>query len=280
MLPPYLVVAVSAPPPPPPPPATTAYLIESRVDAEPLLAYRGFGPGNAEWQQVFNPTWVAASPATGNRSGLLVRSQNCTPPPDSTPGSCGPTCSGTGDRASWLTWAELTDDAGADAAPAIRGRVTAASAVWGPFNCQGWAPHPGGNGSLPEPECVDARGTEDPRLTFDPETSLYTLIYNAWGDHGAYVAAATTADPTTGPQGWTRYGPIFPVDAKIDGWPGKSGSIVLMPSGPHFLIWSCAKMLRITPSIGRSTVKWDANKTTLLFGVRRPPYWDTGDALI
>lgn len=180
-------------------------------------------------------------------------------------------------KASWLTWAELADDAGAGAAPMVRGRVTATSAVWGPFDCQGWAPHPGGNATVPEPECIDARGTEDPRLTFDPETSLYTLIYNAWGDHGAFVAVATTADPTTGPKGWTRYGPIFPIDTKLDGWPGKSGSIVLMASGPHYLIWSCAKKLRITPSIGRSTVRWDANKTTVLFGVRRSPYWDTGD---
>jgi len=49
-----------------------------------------------------------------------------------------------------------------------------------------------------------------------------------------------------------------------------------MESGPHFLIWSCAKKLRITPSLGRSTVQWDANKTQVLFGVRGAPYWDTG----
>ena len=64
------------------------------------------------------------------------------------------------------------------------------------------------------------------RACTDPETALYTLIYNAWGAEGAFVAAATTRDPTTGPGGWTRHGPVFPVHAKIDGWPGKSGSIV------------------------------------------------------
>ena len=136
-------------------PSPTAYIVSSRVDPEPILAYRGFGVGNADWQQVFNPTWVEPTPATRNRSGLLVRwvagacparsfptppscrktaqahslaqlrriarSQNCTPPTDAPPGSCGPTCDGTGQKnrkttgqmASWLTWAELSDDGGA-----------------------------------------------------------------------------------------------------------------------------------------------------------------------
>ena len=43
----------------------TAYIVASRVDAEPILAYRGFGVGNADWQQVFNPTWV--EPHQGHR---------------------------------------------------------------------------------------------------------------------------------------------------------------------------------------------------------------------
>ena len=145
---------------------SVAYIVSSRVDREPILAYRGFGKGNADWQQVFNPTWVAPSPATGNRSGLLVRSQNCTPPPDAKAGSCGPTCSGTGEQASWLTFAELADDGGASSTPSVSKRVTAASAVWGPFDCQGWAPHAGGNGTVPAKDCIDARGTEDPRLTY------------------------------------------------------------------------------------------------------------------
>lgn len=185
--------------------------------------------------QVFNPTWVQPTAATGNRSGLLVRSQNCTPP-HSTSG-CGPTCSGTGEHASWLTWAELTSDGGATVSPPeIVNTVTAADAVWGPFDCTGnWMPHDGfhssggggdGSGSRNGSGCVDERGTEDPRLTYDAETGLYTLIYNAWGSRGAFVAAATTRDPTTGPDGWTRHGPVFPIDERFDGWPGKSGSIV------------------------------------------------------
>jgi predicted GH43/DUF377 family glycosyl hydrolase len=226
--------------------------------------------------QVFNPTWVQPTAATGNRSGLLVRSQNCTPP--NTASGCGPTCSGNGDHASWLTWAELADDGGAAAAPKVVNHVTAGDAVWGPFDCTGnWMPHGGFDSSASGSGCVDERGTEDPRLTFDAETGLYTLIYNAWGSKGAFVAAATTKDPTTGPAGWTRHGPIFPIDDRFDGWPGKSGSIVLMPApGPHFLIWSCASALRITPSIGRSTVQWAANQTKILFTVRKHPFWDTG----
>ena len=102
-------------------------------------------------------------------------------------------------------------------------------------------------------------------------------MYNAWGSHGAFLAVATTKDPTHGPGGWIRHGPVFPEHAKLDGWPGKSGSIVSMPApGPHFLIWSCARALRITPSVGRSMVEWDGNRTEILFQVRKPPYWDTG----
>jgi hypothetical protein len=90
----------------------TAFIVTAVVDTKPILTF----PTNSAWQQVFNPTWVAPSPATGNRSGLLVRSQNCTPTkPDVLDGCVG--CSGTGQRASWLTWAELENDAGSDTLP-------------------------------------------------------------------------------------------------------------------------------------------------------------------
>ena len=88
---------------------------------------------------------------------------------------------------------------------------------------------------------------------------------------------ATTKDPTK-QAGWTRHGPIFPKDAKVDGWPGKSGSIVSMASGPHYVIWSCASALRITPSVGRSMLRWDYNKTKVLFTVRKAPFWDTASS--
>ena len=136
--------------------------------------------------------------------------------------------------------------------------------MFGPFDCQDGGP------------CDDEKGTEDPRLTYDAESGQYVLLYNAWGHSPYSLRVATTKDPTTR-AGWTRHGPIFPESAKLDGWPGKSGSIVTMPgTGPHWVIWSCAWALRITPSVGRSMLKWDYNKTRVLFTVRKAPFWDTG----
>jgi predicted GH43/DUF377 family glycosyl hydrolase len=246
--------------------AETAYIVEARVDELPILAAAPFPPANSEWAQVFNPTWVAPSPATGNKSGLLVRSQNCTDR-STAAGSCGPTCSGDGQHASWLTWAELAEDGGAASKPRVTNHVTAASAVFGPFDCE-----PGGPSKT---HCPDERGTEDPRLTYDEETGDYVLLYNAWGRPGALLSVATTKDPTR-QTGWTRHGTIFPAGAKIAGWPAKSGSIVTMPAGPHYVIWGCARALRITPSVGRSMLQWDYQKSKLLFSVRPKPYWDGG----
>lgn len=229
-----------------------AYVVTAVADPEPLLAFR---TGHTSWQQVFNPTWVAPTNATQGRAGLLVRSQNCT----LAEGKCGH-CSGTGQKASWLTWAEL-DESGP--VPKVVNFVGESEAVFGPFDCADGA------------QCLDARGTEDPRLTYDPETQTYVLLYNAWGAKGAFLAIASTRDPTKR-DGWTRHGTIFPEDAHLDGWPGKSGSIVWMPSGSHYVIWGCARELRITPSIGRSLFKWDSSKTKVLFGVRKAPLFDTG----
>ena len=75
------------------------YTVRFEVAPEPILSLR---QGNSDWAQVFNPTYVAPAPGQ-SRGGLLVRSQNCTIPA----GKCGPTCAGTGQKASWLTFAEL-----------------------------------------------------------------------------------------------------------------------------------------------------------------------------
>ena len=63
-----------------------------------------------------------------------------TPPSDAKVGSCGPTCAGTGQHASWLTWAELADDGGAESKPSIVKHVTCDNPASGPvtvasFNC-------------------------------------------------------------------------------------------------------------------------------------------------
>lgn len=233
--------------------AATSYTVEVAVVPEPLLSY---GPRNT-WRQVFNPTWVEPSPGTGQRSGLLVRSQNCTQV-----GDCGPTCSGTGQQASWLTWVELKGDMDAGSAPSVATpTVDALSAVFGPFDCEG------------DPQCPDSYGTEDPRLTYDRESQLYYLLYNAWSPRQLKLSLASTADPTVR-GGWARHGELFPGSGLAS---YKSGSILLRPApGPHFVIWGCDISLRITPSVGRSLLTWDYNKTKVLLSVRSSPFWDTG----
>ena len=44
-------------------------------DSQPLLSY--LETNNSIYKQVFNPTWISASPGTNNRQGLLARTQNC-----------------------------------------------------------------------------------------------------------------------------------------------------------------------------------------------------------
>jgi hypothetical protein len=82
------------------------------------------------------------------------------------PGCVG--CSGTGQRASWLTWAELANDGGPAALPSVRNFVGADEAVFGPFDC------------TDSNQCIDSKGTEDPRLSYDPESQRYWLLYNAY----------------------------------------------------------------------------------------------------
>ena len=253
----------------------TEYTVAVDVDPQPIASML---QGNSDWGQVFNPTYVAPTSATGGRGGLLIRSQNCTIPAG---GGCGKgqiACRGPGERASWLTWAELTDDHGPGAAPPqIVGTVRKSSAVFGPFDCPNTSATTGVTTSTTSPTgttCADAFGTEDPRLTFDPETRLYYLLYNAYDGHNVKLSLATAADPTS-KSGWTRHGELFP-GAGLGGY--KSGSIVLREApGEHFVIWGCDRELRITPSIGRSLLHWDFNKSSTLLAVRKAPvYWDTG----
>jgi hypothetical protein len=198
----------------------TIYSVSAVTDPEPILSSSKYGGkgGKSNWAQLFNPTYVEPSPATGHRGGLLVRSQNCSRPLPP-PGNCGPTCKGTGQQASWLTWAELDSDTNVSAeTPAVRNYD---AVVFGPFDC---------NSTAPASQCKDSFGTEDPRLSYDKESKLYYLLYNAWNGNAAKLSLATTADPTTR-TGWTRYGELFP-DAKLGSY--KSGSLVIRPTGPHY----------------------------------------------
>jgi len=227
------------------------YTVTIDVAPDPLLA--SAPPlDNSDWAQVFNPTWVQPTRATDNQSGLLVRSQNCTYTDD----GC-PYCAGPGQKASWLTWVPLDGDT-AGGQPKVRSRVDADAAVFGPFDCES------------DPDCADIWGAEDPRLTYDPETELYYLLYNANGGRSGggwkvSLRVATTADPRRR-DGWTRY------PALIDN--AKSGSVVWRPAGPHYLIWGCARTLQVAPSIGRSLLRWDFNRTKPLLSTRAAS-WDS-----
>jgi len=169
----------------------------------------GFLPpiSNTAWPQSFNPAFVAPSPGTGGKKGLLVRSQNCT---GWTPGVC-IACNVDQHHpiAPWfpgsvLTFAQQLSD-GTFAPPYLV-----------------FAPEPG-NGD-------EKLGTEDPRLTFDLSTGLYHLFYTCYGN-GGRLCHATTTDPTQPyPGKWTRLGAVF-------GEGTKSGALLIRPSPPHYLYW-------------------------------------------
>eukprot|EP00937_MAST-01D_sp_MAST-1D-sp2_P002513 g2513.t1 len=230
---------------------SVVYAVTAVQDATPVISAL---QNKTSWLQVFNPTYVTPSNNTRGRGGLLVRSQNCT----STP----PTCKGTGQRASWLTFAELEPDTGdAGATPQVRGFVGADAAVFGPFDCE------------PNKTCPDAFGTEDPRLTYDPDTNGYWLLYNAWSGGAVALSLASTADPTSR-EGWTRHGELFP-GAGLGSY--KSGALVLRPAPQeHLVIWGCARELRATPTTGRLLTRFNYSASTTVLSVRSAPYWDTG----
>jgi beta-1,2-mannobiose phosphorylase / 1,2-beta-oligomannan phosphorylase len=51
-------------------------------------------------------------------------------------------------------------------------------------------------------EAWEARGVEDPRVTFVPRLGLYLMAYTAYGPQGPRVALAASGDLTT----WERHG--------------------------------------------------------------------------
>ena len=220
--------------------------------------------GNSDFAWVFNPTFVPPTAGTGQRSGLLIRSQNCSVPTNrSAPGYC-VQCFGAGDdKASFLTWAEIEESEGGAGPPTFTGRVSRASTVFGPFDCPT-------NASAAD--CDTVKGAEDPRLTYNPEDGLYYLVYNAVGMQRVTISIATSRDPTRR-DGWTRHGEVFP-GAGLRGY--KSGAIVLRAApSEHYLIWGCDKQLRITPTIGRDLLRWDYNRSQVLLSTRAAPFWDS-----
>ena len=88
------------PPPPPPPPPQCYRSTVVKFEPKPSISYVD---GGSDYQQVFNPSWIQGSSGTHGKAGLIIRTQNCS---SVVGGGCA-ACSGTGGRASSMTFAEL-----------------------------------------------------------------------------------------------------------------------------------------------------------------------------
>lgn len=159
--------------------------------------------GTTSYSLVFNPSWIVENKKTGVRSGLLMRTQNCT----LAPGDACAFCGGSQAKASVLTYAELQADGSFTF-------VDQSSVVFGPYDDS------------------DSWGTEDPRILFNEEDGNYYMFYTAYNGNDIYLSLATTTNPTSS-SSWTRLGPVFP-----DIFASKSGALLLRKDGdPHFLYW-------------------------------------------
>jgi len=168
--------------------------------------------GSSTFSEVFNPSWIQASEGTNGKAGLLVRSQNCS---GYGPGDCA-ACSGTGQNASYLAFAELLNNDNVST-PEFAS-VDRDSIVFGPH------------------DATDDKGTEDPRVAFDPTTGIYYLMYTCYNSGKAVnqsavtLCLATSPNPAS-PDSWTRHGPVgFGQDSK-------SAALLIREVGPHFLYW-------------------------------------------
>jgi len=206
-----------------------AVSVSLSLETRPVLS---FVDGTSAYQQVFNPAWIAPSPGTGNRSGLLLRSQNCS----SRIGQC-THCSGAGEAASVLTFSEKIGTA------AFR-PVSSASVVFGPH------------------DETDDLGTEDPRVVFDASDGVYWMFYTCYNSGHAQPAQprvslclARASDPTR-PGGWTRLGPVG------FGAGSKSAALLLGRGGrPHHLLWG-AGTIRVAKS--NAVAHWPSEGSVLL----------------
>lgn len=217
-----------------------------QVDPKPVLSWLG---GNSAFGQVFNPSWVEASPDGRVQAGLIVRTQNCTVGGPGVAGGCGMQGSPAGrkwsgshsccscnmrnasdslQKRSILTFSALDPEGAGDGAS-----VKAPSFV------------PLGAGSVvfepvdQPPLNDDFRGTEDPRIALDKATGTYYMFYTCFhkGTYrdpegakmtGGSLCLASTKDPTT-TEGWTRHGTAFPGNHK-------SGALLIRDAPPHYLI--------------------------------------------
>ena len=198
--------------------------VHTEVDPRPVLSWMG---GNSAFGQVFNPSWIEASPDGSVKPGLIVRTQNCTVDGAGVPGGCGlpgapasaPRTSGARhgccgcnmrnasdslQKRSILTFSPL--GAGGDGSTVRAPQfspLTAESVVFAPVD--------------KPPLNDDFRGTEDPRVALDPKTGVYYMFYTCFhkGTYrnpadpegpavsGGSLCLASTKNPTR-TDGWTR----------------------------------------------------------------------------
>jgi len=179
-----------------------------QFDPQPVVSHQ---LGTSAFAQAFNPSWIQASAGSAGKAGLLVRAQNCT----ATPGVC-IGCSGTGQRASYLAFAELLNDDNSST-PQFR-PIDSGSVVLGPH------------------DATDDKGTEDPRVAYDPTTGIYHLLYTCYNSGKAVnqsavtLCQATSTDPTSS-TGWNRLGPVGFGDGS------KSGAMLIRQEAPHYMYW-------------------------------------------
>lgn len=193
--------------------AYSATVVE--FDSKPLLSAVD---GTSSFAQAFNPSWVEATNLTGGVAGLLVRVQNCTgcgvgydpvKAPEDSDMCC--RCAGTDSNASKIVFSPQVSpssratvgDSGDTKLVATKFTQSTGGAPpqFAPIDADSvvFAPH---NDS-------DLRGTEDPRIQFDPATSLYYMFYTCWNkDMTAILCLATSPNPTS-ESDWTRRGPVF-----------------------------------------------------------------------
>eukprot|EP00911_Craspedida_sp_UC1_P002798 UC1_evm4s2046 len=194
------------PPPPPPPPSSTTAPISSptqqqcysdsmvQFTPDPVVAWRGSPHGTAAFRQVYNPSWLVASPGTHGRSGLVLRTQDL----NGCPQNNRTLCKCTGEYSpSILTFAELLNDDNTTTPGAPAPRFTPVTAynstIFGPYDAS-----------------TDL-GTEDPRIAYDESTGTYYMMYTCYGKTtGAKLCLASSRAPLDGQKAWTIYGPVFP----------------------------------------------------------------------
>ena len=137
-----------------------------------------------------------------------------------------------------LTFSELLSSDNSSAAEPKFAPVTGASLVFGPH------------------DDFDLRGTEDPRVAYDPATALYYMFYTCWAKNGTgSLCLATAKNPTKSQAdggGWVRHGAPFSGNHK-------SGALLIRdalsaPGTPNYLISGAGKI-----HISNSTdlLKWD-----------------------